>query len=286
MSLSPSLLLKRLEALETELYAAEVEVMSSSTSPITREVTKSRRLFFPGQMLRFPTENAWSDFLNQYSLEDDAYDRVEHTDPLGFSGTTPVYYPNGGDNPLNYLRRNQLPSMRIDMTNIYNPTIRGETTGDEAVEYCIPFMGQKNGQYWPEIIYPKGAYTTNIIPPEKGYVRRTLPVAVPPTRMPLVMNCKDAIEDARHVVNWSGNWYFSFWIHMRNEQVLPAMDPVKVALVFPYQASIPIPQFVDCSKPTVGCFWFNDGKNGQIELPKDPACRTCVIIRFKKYVLL
>lgn len=274
MSLSRSELLRRMQALEAEITRLDRPVQAEPPiTRVTRETTRLRRLLTPGQILRFPTESDWVSFKEQHDVPEDSYVIIEHTDPLGFDGDSPTFYPDGADNPRNYLRRNQLPSLKIDMTNVYNPTVVGEAVNSEANDYYAPFLGQINEHYFPEV---RGDSQATL-------VQRRFPVIESIT--PKLVTCKEALERGRQYYNDGGNVSVMLNITDQGFEQYGGNTPT-LYLITPPTTSNPIPQSTDCSRPTVGCFWFNDGKNGQIELPKDPDCRAGVIVRFKKYVLL
>ncbi|ESU40387.1 DNA-dependent RNA polymerase beta' subunit/160 kD subunit [Giardia duodenalis] len=273
MSLSRSELLRRMEALERAINNAERGRVTVPDEPPLRKgraATKLRRLISPGQIMRFPTEADWTSFKERFNVLDDAYVLIEHTDPLGFDGDSPTFYPDGADNPRNYLRRNQLPPLKIDMTNVYNPSVLGEAANDEANDVYMPFLGHLNGHYLPEVKGPAGTL-----------VARRFPVVE--TLLPRVMTCAEAIKLAQ-----SNLWYGATMCVLVTTNIFQrwSASVPRFYLITPPSASSPIPQSTDCSRPTVGCFWFNDGKNGQIELPKDPDCRVGIIVQSKKYVLL
>lgn len=234
-----------------------------------RELLK--RLFIPGQVLRFPTQESWEEFRS--AVPEDAYEIIDLTDPLGFDGGAGFVIAPGG-NPLNYLRRNQLPNKTIDMTNVYKPSVRGRVPHDNMRKNFIPFLGYRNGQYYPTPIddaLEVGSYAQHI-------AVRPLPTeTVDSVLQPKLFTYKEAMEYlAQNYTNSFG---------LLTNVTMTKMD-TRCYLFPPPSLNGNVPQTEDCSAPTVGCFWFNDGRRGQLELPKDPACRANVIIRFKKYALV
>lgn len=232
-----------------------------------RELLK--RLFIPDQVLRFPTQESWEEFRS--AIPEDAYEIIDHTDPLGFDGGAGVVIVPGA-NPRNYLRRNQLPNKTIDMTNIYKPEVLGSVPNDNLRKSFIPFLGYRNGQYYPSILDESwDSYNQNIV------VRPLSTETVVSVLQPKLFTYKEALDYLFQ--NWSNN--FGFLTSLTRSVV-----NTRCFLFPPPTPNTNVPQSEDCSEPTVGCFWFNDGRSGQLELPKDPACRACVIIRFKKYALV
>ena len=228
-----------------------------------------KRLFIPGQVLRFPTQESWEEFRS--AIPEDAYEIIDHTDPLGFDGGAGVVI-DGIFNPRNYLRRNQLPNKIIDMTNIYKPEVLGRVPNDNLRKNFIPFLGYRNGQYYPSVLDESwDSYNANI-------VVRPLPTeTVESVLQPKLFTYKEALDYLDQ--NWSNNFGFLTNLTCASAQTRCFLFP-------PPTPNTNVPQSEDCSTPTVGCFWFNDGRSGQLELPKDPACRACVIIRLKKYALV
>lgn len=266
--------MKAIQALEGEITRVEQNI--PVTEPPLRKIrslTRLRRLLSPGQIMRFPTEADWVTFKERFDIPEDTYDLNEHTDPLGFDGNNPTFYTDGAANPKNYLRRGQLPRMKIDMTNVYNPYITAYTLDNDENDYFIPFLGQINEHYFPQI---------------EGNGDQTLvkrPSRVVSSLTPKLWSCRDAAIAGILATLEEKN--VSFVINMCYQEIERHGTTVpRISIITPPSTSAAVPQSTDCSSPTVGCFWFNDGKNGQIELPKDPACRVGVIVRFKKYVLL
>lgn len=271
MSLSRSELLRKMKALEAMITNAEHRSVAAPAEPVLRKnrtITKLGRLISPGQLMRFPSEAEWNLFKDKFNVPEDAYVRIEHTDPLGFDGVTPTHYSDGANNPKNYLRRDQLPPMKIDMTNVYYPSVLGEIANEEANDFYMPFLGY-TGAYFPEVKGPTGTF-----------VKRRFPVVE--TLLPRVIPCPEAISIAQAQ---SGRGITICTIGTANSFV-PWNNTPLFYLITPPTASSSIPQEVDRSNPTLGCFWFNDGRRGRVELPKDPDCRVGVVVRFKKYVLL
>lgn len=232
--------------------------------PRRREALK--RLFIPGQVARFPSQESWEEFRS--SIPEDVYEIIDHTDPLGFDGGVgAVIEPLS--NPLNYLRRNQLPNKTIDMTNVYKPSVLGTVPRDAGRRKFIPFLGYRNGQYYPTPL--------DGIPPDMAV--HPLPTeTVTSVLQPRLFTYQELLEYWQPLTNDSN---YVFFTHIREDTFNAGCF-----LFPPPTMSANVPQTEDCSAPTVGCFWFNDGRRGQLELPKDPACRACVIIRFKKYALV
>lgn len=266
--------MKTLQALEGEITRAE------QNTPVTepplrkaRSLTRLRRLLSPGQIMRFPTEVDWTTFKERFGVPEDAYDLIEHTDPLGFGGDNPAFYPDGTANPKNYLRRDQLPQMKIDMTSVYNPYITARLLDNDENDYFIPFLGQINEHYFPQVEGNR----------DQALVKR--PSRVVSSLTPKLWTCRDAAIIG--LLAGQDGKYISFVVNMCYQEIQRNGSTVpQISFITPPSTSGSVPQSTDCSRPTVGCFWFNDGKNGQIELPKDPACRVSFIVRFKKYVLL
>lgn len=273
-SLSISELTRSLRALEGEITRAGQNVSLSPTTSFGRSSTRLRRLLSPNQIMRFPTEGEWTTFKEKFNITEDVYDIIEHTDPLGFDGPSPTFYSDGAQNPKNYLRRDQLPPMKIDMTSIYNPYITARMLTNDENDYFIPFLGNISEHYFP---YVDGNGT-------KAIVKRQRPVVSSLT--PKMWTCGDAATHIFTSDQYEG-YYLSFVVSLRYQEIDRYKSSVpRLNIITSPTTTAEIPQTVDCSTPTVGCFWFNDGKNGQIELPKDPDCRIGIIIRFKKYVLL
>lgn len=262
-------LIQRVNALETKVVHYEARQNVELSNQLRTGPIKYFRLINPGQLLRFPTADSWDLFRKKYSLSDDSYDLIKHTDPIGFTGERPVFYPDGSNNPLNYLRRDQLPPMRIDMTSLYNPSIKGSFSLQEQYpgNYC-PFLATKFSNYYPEAKSPN----------QKCLIRRKDTVVS--SLVPSLTMGSAALDYAK--TKYENGYHVSVIINNLTQNIFP----IDVWLIAPDNISSPIYQNNDCSKATVGCFWFNDGKNGQIELPKDPRCRECVLVRFKKYILI
>ena len=230
-----------------------------------------RRLFIPGQVLRFLSQESWEEFRSV--IPEDVYEIIDSTDPLGFDGGAGVVI-DPLFNPLNYLRRNQLPNKKIDMTNVYKPSVRGRIPRDNKRENFIPFLGYRNGRCYPEDL-------DDALEPD-SYARhmavRSLPSeTITSVLQPKLFTYKEAVEYLHQ------NFPNSFGV-LTN--VTRHYASTRCFLFTPPSLNANIPQTEDCSAPTLGCFWFNDGRSGQLELPKDPACRANVIIRFKKYALV
>ena len=251
--------------------------------PLRRSVVPPlNRLIAPNQILRFPTEDEWTAFKTLHNVPDDAYERIEHTDPLGFDGGKGEVFKNGLYNrDKNYLRREQLPNMRINMSNVYQPYITGESVGEQDNYFFSPFLAQKNGKTLPEVLV-NGSATQMIKAP--GPLAGSL--------TPFVFTCKEAREMAEKIA--PNEVYPLFFVKKirqecgRTRQSIPAKQDGYVymhTLINPNMV-MPVRQDMDCSQPTLGCFWFNDGRSGQTQLPQDPECRVGVVIRFKKHVLL
>ena len=230
-----------------------------------------RRLFIPGQVLRFSSQESWEEFRSV--IPEDVYEIIDHTDPLGFDGGAGVVIVPEA-NPLNYLRRNQLPNKTIDMTNVYKPSVRGHVPRDNMRKNFIPFLGYRNGQYYPtpaDDALEVGSYAQHMA------VRPLPSETVTSVLQPKLFTYKEAMEYLEQ------NYTNSFGL-LTN--VTTTKMATRCYLFPPPSLNGNVPQTEDCSAPTVGCFWFNDGRSGQLELPKDPACRANVIIRFKKYALV
>lgn len=276
MSPSRSELLMKMQALEVMITNAERRSVAVPAEPVLRKsraITKLGRLISPGQIMRFPSETEWSSFKDKFNVPEEAYARIEHTDPLGFDGDTPTLYPDGASNPKNYLRRDQLPPMKIDMTNVYCPNVRGELANDEANDVYMPFLGHINGHYFPQVKGPPGHLCERRFPVVDSF-------------MPNVMTCAEGIKMMETYGPWMGYTFCLISSHASFEDAPWSHASPRFYIVTAPHTSHPIPQSTDNSEPTLGCFWFNDGRRGQVELPKDPDCRVGVVVRFKKYVLL
>lgn len=276
MLLSRSELLVKMKALEAMITNAERKNVAAPAEPVLRKsrvITKLGRLISPGQIMRFPSEAEWSSFKDMFNVPEDAYVRIEHTDPLGFDGDTPTHHPDGANNPKNYLRRVQLPPMKIDMTNVYCPSVLGELANDEANDVYMPFLGHINGHYFPQVKGPRGYLCERRFPVVDSF-------------MPKVMTCAEGIKMMGTYGQWMGYTFCLINSHKAFISDSWSHSSPRFYLVTAPHSSKPVPQSIDCSAPTLGCFWFNDGRRGQIELPKDPDCRAGVVVRFKKYVLL
>ena len=266
--------MKQLNAIQHAVNKARVtrgnaEFQEPALRARGRELLK--RLFIPGQVLRFPTQESWEEFRSV--IPEDVYEIIDHTDPLGFDGGAGVVI-RPEFNPLNYLSRYQLPNKKIDMTNVYKPSVRGRVPRDNMRENFIPFLGYRNGQYYPTPIddaLEVGSYAQHIA------VRPLPSETVTSVLQPKLFTYKEALEYLNQ--NYTNNF-----------GILTNVTTTKMSsrcfFFTPPSLNANVPQTEDCSAPTIGCFWFNDGRSGQLELPKDPACRANVIIRFKKYALV
>lgn len=271
--------MKKLQELNAKI--SEIESKSLLANDVItfkidpRDNTSVQRIIVPGQILRFPTQDEWDAFTSVYSIDSGAYDILTYRDPLGFDGGAGKVYSDGS-NPDNYLRRNQLPNMQIDMTNIYQPQISGKAAADSDNNYFTPFLAQRNGKSIPEIL----SVDNTIFARPPGELTSSL--------APYPFTCKEAREFANEMSIQSGT--IPYFVVEGNFQSIQrsakhAKD-VFLNVILSDNIDLSIGQVSDCSAPSVGCFWFNDGKDGQIELPKDPSCRVGVIVRFKKFVLL
>lgn len=216
--------------------------------------------------MRFLSAEDWEAFRDEHNIPADAYELVEYPDPLGFDGGLGYVFPDSSKNPANYLRRNQLPPMKIEMTSIYNPHVQGTVIGGESSAF-VPYLATKASFEYPEVKNE----TYNCL------VSRTAPVTSSLT--PIVYTSEEAFQEALKAVEQG--MYASFVVHARSQSL---QGNVNSYIITNDKVNEKVPQTTDCSNPTVGCFWFNDGD--QIELPKDPLCRKGVVVRFKKYVLL
>ena len=263
--------MQKLDAIQHAVNEARVTQGNTvSQAPAARKQPRGRvvlkRLFIPGQVVRFSTQASWEKFRS--AIPGDAYEIIDHTDPLGFDGGAGVVI-DGASNPRNFLRRDQLPNKTIDMTNVYRPSVIGRVPSDSMRRNIIPFLGYRNGQYYPAPI--------DGIPP--GIATRPLPSeTVTSVLQPKLFTYQEASEYMLSLGNWENIVVFN--------SITASMADANCYLFGPPTPNANVPQSEDCSATTVGCFWFNDGRNGQLELPKDPACRACVIIRFKKYALV
>lgn len=261
-------LMKQLDAIQHAVNEARGKTVSRPTT--VRIQPQDRvglgRLFVPGQVVRFPTQASWEEF--RLTIPGDAYEIIDHTDPLGFDGGTGVVI-DGSANPLNFLRRNQLPNKTIDMTNVYKPSVLGRVPTSVMRRHIIPFLGYRNGQYYPD---PFDGIPSDI-------ASRPLPTEQTVSVLqPRLFTYKEVWEYLQSLEDFQNVGFFT--------SVTANVVDSGVFLFGPPDPNVNIPQSEDCSAPTVGCFWFNDGRNGQLELPKDPACRACIVIRFKKYALV
>lgn len=268
-------LLQRIGALESLLTKVESTPHSSPYSEVhLRSIIHLQRLILPGTVLRFPTKDAWEEFRERFSIEQDVYDLIQHVDPLGFSGDNPRYYDEES-NPLNYLKRVQLPPLRIEMSSVYNPSIKGEFSRplDTNLNESEPFLGSLNlnGTEFPTVKFPLREGSKSYQP---GEVLSSL--------TPKIWNCSEALAFGRGF--YAAGRSVSIVINFCQQIFGSPYDPLRAHVIASPNVSTPIPQDEDLSRPTVGCFWFNHKK--QIPLPKDPLCRTCIIVRFKKYLLL
>ena len=258
-----------MQQLDAIQHAVNV-VTRGSQAPVVRKRSQGRevikRLFIPGQVVRFPTQASWEEFRPR--IPEDAYEIIDHTDPLGFDEGAGIVI-DAAFNPLNFLRRDQLPNKTIDMTNVYKPSVLGRVPSDSRRRNIIPFLGYRNGQYYPA---PVDGIPPNIT------VRPLSTEMVASVLQPKLFTYKEVLEYMYSTGNFENIMIF-------NSITTNHVD-ANCFLFGPPTPNANVPQSEDCSATTVGCFWFNDGRNGQLELPKDPACRACVIIRFKKYALV
>lgn len=270
-------LLQRLNSLDSTLTMLE---SSSLPTPVFsgRSRTFLRRLILPGSLLRFPAENDWNEFKEKFSIEQDAYELVQHIDPLGFSGDNPIYYDEES-NPANYLKRKQLPPLRVEMSSIYNPSVKGDYPSPTRVEFKTeitesePFLGSLGvgGSEFPAVKF--GMYNGSMIP---------FPGRMVSSLTPELWNCPEALAFAHP--HYAGGGIVSVIVNVCNQNLGDRYNPIMSHIIARPNISTPVSQDEDLSRPTLGCFWFNNQK--QIALPKDPHCRVCVIVRFKKYLLL
>lgn len=262
------------QSLEGEINCIE-NLYPLAPTPSFRTTNMLSRVILEGQLLRFPSESAWNEFKNKWQLQESDYERINHTDPLGFDGPTPTYYENGSSNPKNYLRRAQLPNMKIDMSNVYSPSVTARMLGNEKNDYYVPFLGNIGEKYFPEVV-SNGS--------NGGVLRKNEVVS---SLTPKLCTCKEAAQYA--LLAAMGGYYVSFVVHLSYQGLRPSRTKPgtpELTVITPPNATVNVPQREDCSNPTVGCFWFNDGKNGQIELPKDPECKACVIIKIKRTIVV
>lgn len=266
-----SVWLHRLNTLESKLSIVELEQGLNYKKQNFRLLTKFYRLLSPGQMMRFPTDDDWNLFKEKFNINDDCYDVITHTDPIGFAGPAPVHYNKGSENPKNYLQRNQLPPMKIEMTSIYQPAVVGTYGTTDDLNMGTPFLQNSPSQTSPSHIPD----VKQDLVPRKYTVKSSL---VPP-----VLTGHTALEAAESLSK--SGYYISIVNFYCSQSFGTKTNPTMVQILAPPSVSAPVYQNQDLSNLNVGCFWFNDGRNGQIELPKDPHCRCCIIIRFKKFIL-
>ena len=187
--------MQKLDAIQHAVNEARVTQGNTvSQAPAARKQPRGRvvlkRLFIPGQVVRFSTQASWEKFRS--AIPGDAYEIIDHTDPLGFDGGAGVVI-DGASNPRNFLRRDQLPNKTIDMTNVYRPSVIGRVPSDSMRRNIIPFLGYRNGQYYPAPI--------DGIPP--GIAIRPLPSeTVTSVLQPKLFTYQEASEYMLSLGNW------------------------------------------------------------------------------------
>ena len=218
----------------------------------TRELVEVYRVGVPGQVLRFPDVPALASFVEVRGLQGGDYEHIVSTDPLGFDE-----FWGGATNPKNLLTRAQLPDLLINMTTQYNPYVARrfdvQYPSDVSRTWFMPMMSRN----WPWVALGSYVYA------------RELPGASSFQTNWLTMTSLGAGK--ANIVVFASSSVYSGLI-------------TDVTLRFPSGLGSFIAQSVDVTQPSLGFFWFNDGRNGQLELPKDERCREQPLIVLKKFV--
>lgn len=258
-----------------------------------RDYSEISRVLLPGQLLRFESDTSVRMFLNTLGLLEDDYEIVSHTDPLGFDSE---WYPEGNMNPKNYLRRNQLPNLHIDMTNIYKPEfdmgVDLKKTGISPT-WFMPMLHSDymNGASPHDTVSPQLArdsgwgYYVSADEISRGGVFSS------PIDLPTFQGTRArALRLGDNYILAGIKTTDKFYVY---SYVSSSIVRTTITAIFPRElpSTAAIPQAVDRSNPTVGFFWFNDGNYpqtpfGQIELPKDPECKIFPIIKIRRVLFI
>ena len=225
----------------------------------------TRRLILPGQILRFPDQKTWETFRDGFFVDPNSYDIITYTDPLGFNPGGRVY-DDAADNPLNYLRRSQLIPMTIEMTSVFEPYITAEYVMRYDGGRFMPFLSSNPEGFQP---LPMSAENFRVVSAEDLGIDSVISSYVPKTT---------TLEQASNNPDVPNPMFVGIRQSLSQDAA--------VYIDFEGPDTFLVPQVEDLSKPSVGCFWFNDGSRGQIELPKDPRCRVGVLVKFKTWTLL
>lgn len=260
-----------------------------------RDYSEISRVLLPGQLMRFASDSGVDGFIKSVGLLDDDYDIITHTDPLGFDV---VWYSDGKMNPKNYLCRNQLPNLHIDMTNVYNPEfdmgVNLKQTG-VSPSWFMPMIhsSYQAGDEPYHTVSPQltndvgwGYYINADVISRGGLGKNPIDLTTYQGRCARAVRVGDSYQSfGTNISRWERVYIYSY----------VSANVVKTSLTAVFPSPLPsvasIPQSSDRSNPSLGFFWFNDGNYpnspfGQIELPKDPECKIFPIIKIRRTVFV
>lgn len=269
-------LLERLLVLNGMVNEIEQGVIAVP-SQASRDGGFGRRLLIPGQILRFPSKEGFEEFKTQYIIDDNDIEILDNEDPLGFDGGIGKVIPPR-NNSKNYLQREQLPPLRIDMKNIYNPSYNLSSNG-RIIANFVPFINSKGESTFPQILTGQRSLVQLVTPRQVGF-ERILSSYVPRiyTYDEFYSRMSSALEGVKSgQLPKSTNVCFA--ITRSGTEIVSAWN-----IVGSPGEGYEVPQTVDCSSPKVGFFCFN--QSHQNRLPQDPMVRVGVIIRIKKYLVV
>ena len=173
-------------------------------------------------------------------------------------------------NSKNFLRRSQLPHLRVDMTNVYHPSVRADFSFNEKTtpkDWFIPFWGRDETGTVPILPWEGWGYP---VESEKLGINLDSIVFNELETVPY----KDCIKAISTLYEYPSTYIYTK-IFSRGGK----FDTTLYALFPPDTTTARVEQPVDCSQPSIGCFWFNDGRNGQIRLPLDPRVKVRTIYK-------
>lgn len=277
-------LYKQLLSLQGRINALSRTGVNQSPQPEARAAVKfGRRVLIPNQLVRFLTVALAQEFAAKFDVQGAT---IETTDPLGFDGGVGKVYSNSYANPLNFLRRDQLPPMQIDMTNIYDPyyVLDGSGWVEQTMMPVISRLGSKTfpqmastsgPETGPSIFLPVSSDLLEWKSPQGSYVPRVY------TYNEFVAKLSKTFNEIKSGARPKDTGVIYTFTHSGLRQGLSTWNLVGAETEWIDD----IPQKQDCSRPTLGCFWFNDRTYQQI-LPRDIETKESFLAKINKYFLL